>query len=101
LIAPQAASEFERYLKQAPLVVERSSDFNPLKWWDDHKAEFPTLYLDAWDTLPIPAMSAECERVFSSAKIMLTPERNALKEDIIEAAECLRAWWKDDFISQR
>ena len=31
------------------------------------------------------SMSTECERVFSSAKKLLTPERNALSEDIIEA----------------
>ena len=30
-------------------------------------------------------MSAECERVFSSAKNLITDRRNGLKEDIIEA----------------
>ena len=37
----------------------------------------------ALDTLSIPAMSAECERVFSSAKKLITPERNALADDTI------------------
>ena len=32
------------------------------------EASSPTLYQDALDMLAIPAMSAECERVFSSAK---------------------------------
>jgi hypothetical protein len=46
-------------------------------------------------------MSSECERVFSSAKKkLLTPERNALADDIIEATECLKAWWAQDFIQQ-
>ena len=46
----------------------------------------------ALDTLSIPAMSAECERVFNSAKKLITPERNALADDTIEACECLKAW---------
>ena len=46
-------------------------------------------------------MSTECERVFSSTKKLLTPERNRLTEDIIEACECLKAWWKKDLIKQQ
>ena len=48
--------------------------------------------LCALDTLSIPAMSAECDRVFSSAKKLITPERNALADDTIEVCECLKAW---------
>ena len=46
----------------------------------------------AFDMLSIPAMSAECERVFSSAKLLITDRRGRLKEDIIEASECLKSW---------
>src|SRR5438309_1717940 len=35
-------------------------------------------------------MSTKCERVFNSLKKLLTPERNQLAEDIIEACECLK-----------
>ena len=44
-------------------------------------------------------MLTECERVFSSAKRTITPERNALSERIIEACECLKAWWRNKVIS--
>src|SRR3954469_15172619 len=37
-----------------------------------------------------PAMTTQCERVFSVARRTLTPERNALGMKIIEACECLR-----------
>ena len=33
------------------------------------------------DTLSIPVMSTESERVFSSAKKLIIPERNALADD--------------------
>ena len=36
-------------------------------------------------------MSDDCERLFSSAKLLITDRRSCLKMDIIEANECLRA----------
>jgi hypothetical protein len=45
-------------------------------------------------------MSAECERVFSSTKLMITPQRNTLGDDIIEACECLKAWWRKGVLAQ-
>jgi len=93
-------SEFDSYINSERVVLETSSDINLFQWWWDHKKEYPTLYQDALDTLSIPAMATECERVFSSAKKLLTPDRNALKDDIIEATECLKAWWKDELIKQ-
>jgi hypothetical protein len=52
---------------------------------------FPTLYQMALDTLSISVMSIECERVFSSARKLLTPARDNLQEDIIEATECFES----------
>jgi hypothetical protein len=52
------------------------------------------------DTLSIPAMSTECERVFSSSKKLLSPQRCRIKEDLIEASECLKAWWDCGMIVQ-
>jgi len=64
----------------------------------NNQGTFPTLYQDTLDKLAIPAMSAECERVFSSVKKMVTAERNRLSEDIIQACECLKAWWDNDIM---
>ena len=75
--------------------------FNPIQWWDDEKSDFPTLHLWAFDTLAIPAMSAECERVFSSAKKLITPERNRMHEQIIEVSEYLKNWWDHGLIKQQ
>ena len=65
------------------------------------KDDFLTLFQFALDTLFCSVISAECERVFSSAKKLITPERNHLGEDIIEACECLKAWWKNSLIEQQ
>ena len=44
------------------------------------------------------SMSAECERVFSSTKKVITPEKNCPVEEIIEASECLKNWWDRELI---
>jgi hypothetical protein len=41
-------------------------------------------------------MSAECERVFSSAKLLTTERRDRLKDDIIEACTYLYAWYMEE-----
>jgi hypothetical protein len=44
----------------------------------------------AFNILAIPVMSSECESLFSSAKKLLTLERNTLADDITDATECLK-----------
>jgi hAT family C-terminal dimerisation region len=44
----------------------------------------------AFDLLAIPAMSAECERVFSEAKPTLGPQRNKMIEATLNAMQCLK-----------
>jgi hAT family C-terminal dimerisation region len=46
-------------------------------------------------------MSAECERIFSSTKKLITPERNRMHEQILEAYECLRNRWDRGLIVQQ
>jgi hypothetical protein len=66
---------------------------NPLLWWRDHQHIFPTLSQMAFDLLSVPAMSSECERVFSIAKHLITMPRNRLKDDVIEAIQLLKHWY--------
>jgi hAT family C-terminal dimerisation region len=70
-------------------VTEQRS--NLFRWHVDHQEDFSTLHQMALDILSIPAISIKCERVFSSAKKLINPMRCSLKEDIIEATECLKA----------
>jgi hAT family C-terminal dimerisation region len=54
----------------------------------------------ATDGNTIPAISAKYERVFSSAKKMITQELNSLTEDIIQACEYLKSWWDTGVIAE-
>jgi hypothetical protein len=40
-----------------------------------------------------PSLIGKSERLFSSAKLLITDHRPCLKADIIEANECLRSWY--------
>jgi len=46
----------------------------------------------AFDILTIPGMSAECERAFSQAKLLITDSRNHLLPPTVQACECLKQW---------
>ena len=48
----------------------------------------------AYDTLSIPAMSSECERLFSGAKLTITAQRKSLLPNIVEAIEMMNSWYK-------
>jgi len=56
-------------------------------------SRFPIVSQYACDLLSVPATSSECERVLRSAKRLITPDQSRLAIDIIEATECLKAWW--------
>jgi hypothetical protein len=94
--------EYERYIaadhhfipKKNRKQMPKPKPIDLCEFWALHENEYPSLARMAFDILSIPAMSAECERVFSSTKLLLTDRRARMKEDIIEASECLRAWFK-------
>jgi hypothetical protein len=67
-------------------------------YWQTQEQAFPKLSNLAFNTLAIPAMSAECERVFSSCKLLITPTRNRLGVEAIEASECLRYWYRNNLV---
>ena len=84
----EKSDSLEIYLRDNPIPDIK----NLLEHWQSPESLYPDLSQLAYDTCSIPAMSAECERVFSSTKLLITDRRNRLKEDIIEASEVLKSW---------
>ncbi len=82
--------EFDIYIDSSTTALDDNA--NLFKWWANSAS--PQLTSMAFDILSIPAMSAETERVFSGTKLTISPNRNRLGEDIIEATECLNRWYK-------
>lgn len=80
-------SELQAYYRLKP-----QPDCDPVKWWADRRAEFPRLSRFALDLLAIPAMSADCERAFSLAKLTVTSQRHSLQGSTIEKIQLLKNW---------
>jgi hypothetical protein len=58
------------------------------------QTSYPNLSRMALDILSIPAISADPERLFSSAKLLISDLRNKLGIDIIKAFKYLKSWYK-------
>jgi hypothetical protein len=93
--------EFSQYCpKGAGSATVSSKAVNPIDWWDLLGQHLPSIRQWAFDTLACPATSCECERAFSSAKRLITPDRNSLGDELIEALECLKAWWDNGLVQR-
>lgn len=55
--------EFEHYCQASTSSLHLGPPV--LEWWINNEAKYPDLSQWAYDIHSIPAMSAECERVFS------------------------------------
>jgi hypothetical protein len=80
-------------------ILTMSYAKQPLRWWQDRgEALYPTLATMAYDLFAMPGMSSECERAFSAAKRMITDDRYCLKNDVIQAEQCVKSWLKNKVI---
>ena len=88
---PNFEDEYTRYC-----ASDCALDVDARVWWQEktQQTSYPILSRLALDILAIPAMSADPERLFSSAKLLISDLRNRLGIDIIEAFECLKSWYK-------
>jgi hypothetical protein len=91
----EAQDEYEAYLQEKRLrLPEDCQEASTVlfDYWKGREQRWPNLTRFAFDALSIPAMSAECERCFSSGKNMISDSRYSLAPDTIEACECNRHW---------
>ena len=86
--------EFKHYCQASTNSLHLSPPV--LEWWISNEAKYPERSHLSYDVHSIPAMSAECERVFLSAGQLLTKKRNQLLNNIVEANECLLAWRRSE-----
>ena len=79
--------KLDLYLKEPPNVVQ-----GVMEYWRTREHRWPNLTRMAFDFLAIPAMSSECERVFSSCAKETTPESSKLSGRMLWHQECLKNW---------
>lgn len=87
--------ELERWISERPFPLKNET--LPVFWLQklQQRAAYRLARM-ALDMASIPAMSSDCERVFSQSKLLITVQRHSLKADIIEATQCLRMWLIED-----
>lgn len=91
---PTVATDlYEQYISTDRLHDEEAGCEEAIVYWLSRYDSQRELARFALDLLAISPMSDECERLFSSAKLTIVDRRGRLKADIIEACECLRAWY--------
>jgi hypothetical protein len=74
-------------------LAENSTDLlSAIDYWKARESEWPHLSAMAFDFLSIPAMSSECERVFSSCGEMITPKNSKLSGKLLWHGQCLNNW---------
>lgn len=86
-----AKSELDRYLEEDTLP--RTDDFDVLAWWKSNGLKYPILMMIARDILAIPVSTVASESAFSTSGRFLTPHRNRLHPNVLEALMCTRDWF--------
>lgn len=89
----KVGDEFKYFATAEPTFIPQDKIY---EWWSDQD-RLPHIRQMTYDLLFIPAMSAETEHSFSGTKHTITPTRTCLGADIVEAEECLRAWFRAGF----
>ncbi|TKA63421.1 hypothetical protein B0A49_12977 [Cryomyces minteri] len=92
--APVSATDlYEQYISTDRLHDEEAGSDEAISYWLSRYDSQRDLARFALDLFAIMPMSDECERLSSSAKLTIVDRRGRLKANIIEACECLRAWY--------
>ena len=86
--------QYNEFISTDIIPLNDDEEFDPIQYWNERYHSQTDLPRMALDVLAVPPMSDDCERLFSSAKLLLTDHRSRLQMDIIEASECLRAWYR-------
>jgi len=74
----------------------RSTNFDLLRYWEEHEGDYPTIYCVALDVLPVQASSVPCERAFSASKETDTDHRSNLDVDTLEMLQVLKYILRED-----
>lgn len=75
------------YLEEPP-----TAQIGVMEYWRSREREWPELASMAFDFLAIPAMSSECERVFSSCSHVACTESSRLLGEMLWHSECFKNW---------
>jgi hypothetical protein len=88
--------EFDAFVNGTPIKYRTWIEQSIFSWWME--SPYPGLRQWAFDTLSVPAMSAEMERLFAQARRVITVDRNRLKTENLEVLLCMKHWLDADIL---
>jgi hypothetical protein len=92
-----SADEYVLWMAQREEGNEAVDD--PIAYWHDRRNKYPRLSMMALDIFTVQSMSAECERLFSVARNMVTQLRNRLDVVIVAICMVLRSWYRSGLVA--
>jgi hAT family C-terminal dimerisation region len=87
--------ELDHYLQEE--LVPKGQNFNVLTWWMSNGLKFSTLRKIARDIYAIPVSTVASESAFSMGGRIISPQRNRLHPQLVEALACAQNWLKAEF----
>ncbi|XP_077249073.1 zinc finger BED domain-containing protein RICESLEEPER 1-like [Tasmannia lanceolata] len=94
----EGKSELDHYLEEK--VLPRTPDFDVLAWWKSNGPKYPTLQMIAKDILAIPVSTVASESAFSTGGRVVSPHRNSLHPETLEALMCSQNWLSTEIQGQ-
>ena len=81
-------SEIEQYLTDPLDHTSLDDEFDILAWWKVNSSKYPILSRITRDVLAVPISTVASESAFSVGGRTLSPVRNSLNDESIEALIC-------------
>jgi hypothetical protein len=91
-ISEPVKSELDDYLSEALKQLFVDAQFDILSWWKIKAPRYPTLARLARDILAVPISTVASESAFSTGGRTLSPVKNCLSDESIEALICAQDW---------
>ncbi|KAJ1687728.1 hypothetical protein LUZ63_013619 [Rhynchospora breviuscula] len=85
-------SELDEYLGSDLDQASVDEEFDILTWWKMKVPKYPVLSRLARDVLAVPISTVASESAFSTSGRVLSPVRNSLSDESIEALLCTQDW---------
>lgn len=82
--------ELDLYLEEA--IIPRADTFDILDHWKAAQVRFPILSMIVRDIYAIPISTVASESAFSASGRFLSPHRNRLHQNTLEALMCTKDW---------
>ena len=70
--------QYNEFISTDIIPLNDDEEFDPIQYWNERYHSQTDLARMALDVLAVPPMSDDCERLFSSAKLLLTDHRSRL-----------------------